>query len=614
MADIIRLLPDSVANQIAAGEVIQRPASVVKELVENSVDAGSTCISVIVTEGGKNSIQVIDNGCGMSETDARMAFERHATSKIQEAADLFEIRTKGFRGEALASIAAIATVTLHTRKTENELGTEIQINGSNVEIQGPVSCPAGSNFTVNNLFFNVPARRKFLKNTNTEFRHITEEFIRIALSHPDLEFKLINNGTPVYNLPVVNLKQRITHLFGRSVNASLIPFESETSIVKIKGYIGKPEFAKKKFGEQYFFVNNRYMRHPYFHRAVMKAYEQLLPPDAVPSYFIYLESDPQNIDVNIHPTKTEIKFEDEQAIFQIIKASVKEAIGKTNLAPSIDFDNESSFDIPYIRKNSQVKIPGITVNPDYNPFDSETDKRPSGDSTFKSRQNSNLPDWEKLYEGTGGKEMQPENTSSNLNSQQQVFGQMDFTQHSSFLQLKNRYIFTPVKSGMMVVDQKRAYERIIYERLVHSLAHNFAIAQQTLFPETIQLTPADYSLLNEIFDDLCTIGFDISNFGNNTIVVNGCPSDIRNPEPARLIESVLEEYRNTQGDIKKNARERVARCVARSSAVGYNIPLSVSEMQEVIDQLFGCENPNYSPTGKKIIFILDMQELEKKLN
>ncbi|MFO7657607.1 MAG: DNA mismatch repair endonuclease MutL [Bacteroidales bacterium] len=614
MSDIIRLLPDSVANQIAAGEVIQRPASVVKELVENSVDAGGTCISVIIADGGKTLIQVIDNGCGMSETDARMAFERHATSKIKEASDLFEIRTKGFRGEALASIAAIATVTLHTRKAENELGTEIQISGSNVEIQGQVSCPAGSNFTVNNLFFNVPARRKFLKNTNTEFRHITDEFTRIALSHPDIEFRLINNGAPVYNLPVANLKLRITHLFGRSINASLIPFETDTSLVKIKGYIGKPEFAKKKFGEQYFFINNRYMRHPYFHRAVMKAYEQILPHDSLPSYFICLESDPQNIDVNIHPTKTEIKFEDEQAIFQIIKAAIKEAIGKTNIAPSIDFDIESSFEIPYIGKNTEIKMPGIKVNPEFNPFEGEQEKKPNGDYLFKRQQSEKLPDWEKFYEGFGREEVQPDSTDIKREADQHVISHIDFIQHTNFVQLKNRYIFTPVKSGMMIVDQKRAYERIIYERIVHSLAHNFSIAQQTLFPETIQLTPGDYALLAEIFDDLCAIGFDISNFGNDTIVVNGCPSDIRNPQPARLIESVLEEYRNTQSDIKRNARERVARSIARSSAAGYNIPLSVNEMQDIIDQLFGCEDPNYSPSGKKIIFILDMQELEKKLN
>lgn len=614
MADIICLLPDSVANQIAAGEVIQRPASVVKELVENSVDAGSSLISVLVKEGGKTSIQIIDNGCGMSETDARMAFERHATSKIREAGDLFEIRTKGFRGEALASVAAIANVTLKTRKTENELGTEIRINGSNVEVQEPVSCPSGSIFIVKNLFFNVPARRKFLKNNNTEFRHIVEEFMRIALSHPDVEFRLVHNDSEIYNLPVTNLKQRITHIFGRSINANIIPFETETSIIKIKGYIGKPEFAKRKFGEQYFFINNRFMRHPYFHRAVVNAYNQILPPDSVPSYFIYLDSDPRNIDVNIHPTKTEIKFEDEKAVFQIIMAAVKEAIGKTNVAPSIDFNTEDSFEIPCLRKDAEVKIPEIPLNSAYNPFDDEQGKQHANKPVYEHPRRQKMPDWEKFYEGFRNESEHPDSFKIIEKSEQQSIEQENYFQLANILQVKNRYIITPVKSGMMIIDQKRAYERITYERLIHSLAHNFAISQQTLFPVTIELAPRDYALLTEIFDDMCAIGFDISNFGNNSIVVNGCPSEIKNPEPKGLIESILEEYRNTKGDIKKNAREKVVRCIARSSSAGYCIPLSAFEMQELIDRIFACENPNYSPSGKKIIFIMGLEEIEKKMN
>jgi DNA mismatch repair protein MutL len=613
MADIIRLLPDSVANQIAAGEVIQRPASVVKELMENAIDSGSTSISILIKDGGKTSIQVIDNGCGMSETDARLAFERHATSKIKEAGDLFEIRTMGFRGEALASIAAIAGVTLKTRKSKDELGTAIQINGSVVENQEPVQCPAGSNFIVSNLFFNVPARRKFLKNTNTEFRHIVEEFMRIALSHPDVEFGLKHNDSEIYKLPSATHKQRIIHIFGRSINANLIPFEADTIIVKIKGFIGRPEFAKKKFGEQFFFINNRYMRHPYFHRAVMNAYDQILPTDYVPTYFIFFESDPRSIDVNIHPTKTEIKFEDEQAVFQIVKAAVREAIGKSNIAPSINFDNEQSIEIPSFRKDADVRPPEIPVNPEFNPFDDGIQNNRESKAGKNLYKKTNMPEWERFYEGFESEGDHPDSFKI-LNKQEPQFFPSDKNLLPvAFLQVKNRYIITTVKSGVMIIDQKRAHERILYEKLIHSLANNFSIAQQSLFPETIELDPRDYSLLNEIFDDVTTIGFDISNFGKGTIVVNGCPAEINNPEPKALIESILEEYRNTESDIKKSSKEKVARCLAKSSSIGYVIALTIPEMQVLIDQLFACENPNYSPSGKKIISILSLEEMEKKL-
>jgi len=613
MADIIRLLPDSVANQIAAGEVIQRPASVVKELMENAIDSGSTVMSILVKDGGKTSIQVIDNGCGMSETDARLAFERHATSKIKEAKDLYEIRTMGFRGEALASIAAIAGVMVKTRKSEDELGTEIQINNSRVESQEPVHCSTGANFIVNNLFFNVPARRKFLKNSNTEFRHILEEFMRIAISHPDIEFGLIHNDSEIYKLPATTLKQRIIHIFGRSINANLIPVEVDTSIVKIKGFIGRPEFAKKKFGEQFFFINNRYMRHPYFHRAVVNAYDKILPPDHIPSYYIFFESDPKNIDVNIHPTKTEIKFEDEKAVFQIVTAAVREAIGKTNIAPSINFDSEESIEIPFIRKNSDIIPPEIHVNQEFNPFNDEFQNAPESKTSQSQYKNTRIPDWEKFYEGFKSEKDHPESFKIVEKQAQQFLPSDKNLQTVTFLQVKNRFIITSVKSGVMIIDQKRAHERILYEKLIHSLANNYSIAQQTLFPETIELDQHDYSLLNEIFDDVSAIGFDISNFGNGTVVVNGCPADINNPEPKALIESILEEYRNTKDDIKKNTKEKVARCLAKSSAIGYGVALSITEMQVLVDQLFACENPNYSPSGKKIISIMNLEEMEKKL-
>lgn len=609
MADIIHLLPDSVANQIAAGEVIQRPASVVKELIENSVDAASTCISVFIKDGGKILIQVTDNGCGMSETDARMAFERHATSKIKEASDLFEIRTMGFRGEALASIASVAQMSLKTRKAEEKIGTEIIISGSVIEHHGPVNCPAGTNFSVKNLFYNIPARRKFLKSTSTEFRHIVEEFMRVSLSHPDIEFKLLHNDTEIYNLPVSNLKQRIVYLFGRSINNYLTPINTSTSIVEIKGFIGRPELAKKKFGEQYFFVNNRFMRHSFFHRAVMNAYEQLLPADSFPSYFIYFDTDPKTIDVNIHPTKTEIKFEDEKAVFQIIKAAVRETIGKSSIAPSIDFDAESGFQIPLLRKNTEITIPNIPVDHSFNPFKDETASNNGHFKSFKRKDEN----WEKLYDGFKVDKDHPDSFKPENITTPQIFNSVEQSTGNSFLQLKNNYILTPVKSGMMIIDQKRAFERIIYENLIHSLARNEIVAQQTLFPETIELNPKDYSLLIEIIDDIQAIGFDVSDFGNNAVVVNGCPAELKNPDPKALIESLLEDYRDGNEDIKKNNKERISRSVAKISGLNYGVKLNQKEMQELVDRLFGCEDSNYSPSGKKIIAILGIDEFEKKL-
>lgn len=606
MPDIIHLLPDPVANQIAAGEVIQRPASVVKELVENSIDAASTNISVFIKDGGKTLIQVIDNGCGMSETDARLSFERHATSKIKSAEDLFEIRTMGFRGEALASIAAVAQVTLKTRKAGNSTGTEINISGSSLENQEPVSCQTGTNFCVKNLFFNIPARRKFLKSTSTEFRHIIDEFIRIALAHPDVELKLDHNGSEIYNLPQSNLKQRIIHLFGRSINNNLTPINTQTSIVEIKGFIGKPEMAKKKFGEQYFFINKRFMRHSYFHRAVMSAYEQILPPDAIPSYFIFFDADPKTIDVNIHPTKTEIKFEDEQAVFQILKAAVRETIGKSSIAPSINFDAEGSINIPVLRKGTQVNIPKIQINQDFNPFRDEHLRKTGGAK-------SKTENWEKLYDGFLSGNDHPDSFKNKNTEINGMFDAGGIPETGSYLQLKNRFILTPVKSGIMVIDQKRAYERIVYEDLVHSLAQNNTVTQQSLFPETIEINQKDYALLSEIMEDIHAVGFDISDFGNNSIVINGCPAEIKNPDPKLLIESVLEDYRSNNQDIKKSVKERIARSLAKVSGNSFGVKLNTKEMQELIDRLFGCEDNNFSPSGKKIITIIDTDEFEKKL-
>ena len=606
MPDIIQLLPDSVANQIAAGEVIQRPASVVKELVENSIDAGSTSIKIIAREGGKTLIQVIDNGCGMSETDARMSFERHATSKIREANDLFAIRTLGFRGEALASVASVAQVIVRTRKHEHELGSELVISGSAVQSQEPVSCAAGTSFMIKNLFFNVPARRKFLKTNNAELKHIIYEFQRIALANPAVEFLLEHNDTEIYNLPRSNYKQRIVHLFGKAINQNLTTIDTDTSLVRISGFIGKPEFARRTPGEQFFFINNRYMKHPYFHKAVLSAYEKILPPETIPSYFIFLEADPDTIDINIHPTKTEIKFENELAIFQIIIAATREALGKFNLMPSIDFNTESAMEFPSYNRDEPIRTPQISYNRDYNPFDEELKHGGRHDPAG----GDNLKHWEKLYSNEGLP--MRESASGSVETGQPDLGFDQHNQHDTFIQLKNRYILTPVKSGLMVIDQHRAHERILFEHFIRSLAMNYPVAQRTLFPETIELDPADYMMLLEIMDDLHAIGFDLRDFGSNTVVLGGYPADSRNEHPRELLETFLDHYKSTEGDIKISVREKIARSLATAGAIGYGVVLSAGSMQELVDNLFACESPGYSPSGKPVVVILGSEELERR--
>jgi len=603
MADIIHLLPDSVANQIAAGEVVQRPASVVKELMENSVDAGSTSIRVLIRDGGKTLIQIIDNGCGMSETDARMSFERHATSKIREAADLFSVRTLGFRGEALASVSSVSQVVMRTCKAGHDLGTELIISGSVVESQQPVSCSTGTSLTIKNLFYNVPARRKFLKTNNAELKHIIYEFQRVALANPDLSFALEHNEDELYNLPGANLKLRIIHLFGKAINQNLTDIDTDTSLVKISGFIGKPEYARRKPGEQFFFVNNRFMKHPYFHKAVLTAYEKILPPETIPSYFIFLDVDPDTIDINIHPTKTEIKFENELAVFQILVAALREALGKFNLVPSIDFNNENAIELPVFRRDSPVAVPDIPFNPHYDPFKEE--------SNFgqNKREDLNLKNWEKLYH-TG-------TSSINGNSEaampeQQTLPVENGGHADALIQLKNRYILTTVKSGLMLIDQKRAHERILYEHYLRSFAMNYPVAQRTLFPETIELDQADYLVLKELLDDLHLIGFDIRDFGSNTVVIAGYPAESRFEKPSELLEVFLEKFKTTESDIKNSVRERIARSMAVAGSLNYGETLSRESMQELVDALFACESPGYSPSGKQVVVILGIEEIERR--
>ena len=615
MADIIQLLPDSVANQIAAGEVIQRPASVVKELVENAIDAGASQIKVNIKDAGRTLIQIIDNGCGMSDTDARMSFERHATSKIRSANDIFAIRTMGFRGEALASIAAIADVELRTKEHDKELGTFIHISGSEIITQEPVSCDNGTNFQIKNLFFNVPARRKFLKSNPAELKHIINEIQRIALANPEIALSLHHNGSAIYELAGSNKRVRIVSIFGKNINQSLIPIDTETTLVKISGFIGQPKYSRKTFGEQFFFVNKRYMKHPFFHKAIMQAYEKILPPDSIPSYFISFDLDPANIDVNIHPTKTEIKFENESPIWQILHASVREALGKFNIVPSIDFDQAGSVEIPMPRHSfDEVSMPEIKVNPNYNPFETQTPAKSytGNNSNFSSRpiERTNPTNWQSLYKGLESDiSSQPEKPTD-----EPVQFKIEEQQTAkSSVQFKNKYILTPVKSGLMVIDQKRAHERILYERLMQVLENHEVASQQQLFPETFELNASDATLLTSILPDLRALGFDIRDFGKNSFIINGTPGVLNTSSPIEIIESLLEEYKNSPVNLQEKARETVAISLAQASAIPYGQTLKPGEINELIDNLFACQTPNFSPKGKKILSIMPLDDFEKLL-
>lgn len=615
MADIIQLLPDSVANQIAAGEVIQRPASVVKELVENAIDAGATQVKVNIKDAGRTLIQIIDNGCGMSDTDARMAFERHATSKIRTASDIFEIRTMGFRGEALASIAAIADVELRTREHDNNLGSFIHISGSKIITQEPVSCDCGTNFQIKNLFFNVPARRKFLKSNPAELKHIINEIQRIGLANPEIALSLHHNGSAIYELTGSNKRVRIVSMFGKNINQNLIPLDTETSVVKITGFIGQPKHAKKMFGEQFFFVNKRFMKHPFFNKAVMQCYEKILPPATYPSYFIYFDIAPADIDVNIHPTKTEIKFENESAIWQILQASVREALGKFNIVPSIDFDQAGSVEIPMpLHQFDQVRIPEIKVNPAYNPFDTPAPSKnysvSSSNSSTNPTERSDIKNWQSLYKGL---EQNLDVTPEKQEEEPVQFKIEEQQTTKSSIQFKNKYILTPVKSGLMVIDQKRAHERILYERLMQVLENNEVASQQQLFPETFELNASDATLLSSILPDLRALGFDIRDFGANSFIINGTPGVLNTSSPIEIIEGLLEEYKNSSVNLKEKARETVAISLAQASSIPYGHALKPGEINELIDNLFACQTPNFTPKGKKILSIMPLEDFEKIL-
>ncbi|HLP04755.1 MAG TPA: DNA mismatch repair endonuclease MutL [Paludibacter sp.] len=613
MSDIIHLLPDSVANQIAAGEVIQRPASVLKELVENSIDAGATHIQVVIKDAGRTLIQVVDNGKGMSETDARMAFERHATSKISSADDLFSLRTMGFRGEALASIAAVAQVELRTRRSEDELGVLVEIAGTRVFKQEMTQCEQGTTLLVKNLFFNVPARRRFLKSDNVEKSHLLNEFYRIALVNPGISFNFYDGDEEIFQLPAANTKVRIDHVFGKNSKKhwqqQLLSIETSTSLVNISGFVGKPEYAQKS-ATQYFFVNGRYMRHPYFHKAVLMAYNQMISANESPNYFIYFEVDPQTIDINIHPTKTEIKFENEQAIWSILTAAIKESLGKFNIVPSIDFDQEGAPEIPAGTIPENIRPPQTNFNPNYNPFSSSAYKRPS-------------LDWENLYKGfeNSGETIpepaswQPEISipSSAIEGETEVqttIGNIE-SQAENF-QYKSRYIITSIKSGLLVIDQHRAHTRVLFDQFLGQIENAKGLSQQVIFPETLELTPDDAIIFEQMLPDLNNLGFRFEVAENYCYTIKGVSAHAGTGSVVDLILDMLDKAKTTAEHISSTLHETIALAMAEASSLKAGQRLTSEEMSDLTGRLFSCPNHSFTPDGKKIMTVFTQDELEKR--
>ena len=617
MSDIIQLLPDSVANQIAAGEVIQRPASVVKELVENAIDAGASNINVIIVDAGRTSIQVIDDGKGMSETDARLSFERHATSKIRKADDLFSLHTMGFRGEALASIAAVAQIDLKTRMEGEDLGTQLTISGSRFVGQEPCACPVGSNFTVENLFFNVPARRKFLKSNTTELNNIITAFERIVLVYPQISFTLHSNGTELFNLRSCSYRQRIVEVFGKRLNQDLLPIGVDTSLCSIHGFVGKPESARKKVLQQYFFVNERYMKHAYFHKAVMTAFDRLIPQGEQIPYFLYFEVPAENIDVNIHPTKTEIKFENEQAIWQILLASVKEAVGKFNDVPSIDFDTEGKPDIPVFNPNGSTSAPKISFNPQYNPFKQSS----------QPQRTANAEGWESLYAGLDTNTETPqtdlfgqEDTPiGNVDNGETIISSVATVPDTTAMiedkspthyQYKGSYIMTAVKSGLMIINQHRAHVRILYEAYLRQLSEHKVHSQKVLFPEMVQFSVSDSVILEHILPEMTEMGFQLDNLGGGSYAVNGVPAGIEGLNAVTLITDMVAAAIESGTHVKEEIDHVLALSLARNAAIPQGQVLSNSEMESIVNELFACSNVNYTPSGTPIIAIMQQHDIE----
>ena len=611
MTDVIHLLPENIANQIAAGEVVQRPASVVKELLENAIDAGATEIKLAIKDAGKTLIQVIDNGCGMSENDARMCFERHATSKIRESKDLFAIRTMGFRGEAMASIAAVAQVELRSRRASDELGTRVVVENSSVKTQEPCQAQPGTSLSVKNLFFSVPARKNFLKSDPVELRHILDEFQRIALANPDVFFSLHSNDQELMHLPMGNLRQRIVKVFGDSVNKKLVPVQEETDAVRVTGFVGKPDYFKKTRGEQYFFVNNRFIKSNYLHHAVVGAYEELLPPDAYPLYVLFLDINPDRIDVNVHPTKQEIKFDDEKLIYNVLKVTVRHALGSNNITPTLDFENEPAFQPMPTRMMPRQEDSNLSVG--------------SSQPRTDQRHADNLRNWQRLYEGldqagagnAGAPEplFVPEGFSvvssdepSALDDSSGSFSKGD----KEPTQLHGQYILSQIKSGFLLIDQQAASERILYERYLEALREQPITTQRALFPRTVTLSSADAVLMRTMLDDLNCLGFEIAEFGGNAFIVHGTPAEMAgNPDEQLLLERVLAQYKENLA-LEPGIQENLARSMARSAAIRRGQMLTSREMRDLIDQLFACSVPYKSPTGRNCFITFDLEALQKR--
>ncbi|MDG3581346.1 DNA mismatch repair endonuclease MutL [Galbibacter pacificus] len=609
MADIIQLLPDHVANQIAAGEVVQRPASVVKELIENAVDAGSTSIKLIIKDAGKTLVQVVDNGKGMSETDARLSFERHATSKIKAAEDLFQLHTKGFRGEALASIAAIAHVEMNTRQADEEVGVQIKIEGSTVVGQDVTVIPQGTSISVKNLFFNIPARRNFLKSDTVELRHIIDEFHRVALAHPDIHFEFYNNGSELFNLPVSNLRQRIVHIFGGKTNEKLVPVEEETEVVNLKGFICKPEFAKKTRGEQFFFVNNRFIKNSYLHHAVCAAFEGLIKEQTHPSYFLFLEVDPSGIDINIHPTKTEVKFDDEHAMYAILRSAVKHSLGQFNVAPVLDFERDSNLDTPYGYKSKNVNFPTVEVDADFNPFEKENKGKVSVSYPKQERLNNS---WESLYVGL---EKKSDFSSIEFESEEvtgSLFNEKEDEVSTATYQLHKKYIVTTIKSGMVIISQHRAHQRVLYEQYLKNITVDKGVSQQLLFPLKLNFSHTEIELLKELKDSLENTGFIFSNFKDDEVAVNGIPLNISESEVAMVVDQLLSDFQSEIPESSFSQADILAKAMCKTLAVKSGEILNAASQEALVNNLFATKDPTVSPFNKPTYITMSVEEIDKK--
>ena len=615
MSSIIQLLPDHVANQIAAGEVVQRPASVVKELLENAVDAGANDVKLIIKDAGKSLVQVIDNGKGMSVTDARMCFERHATSKIRQAEDLFSLHTKGFRGEALASIAAIAHVEMKTKQDQEELGTHIVIEGSKFVSQDVAVLPKGTSFAVKNLFFNIPARRNFLKSDTVEYRHIVDEFHRVALAHPQIYFTFYHNGSEMFNLHASSLRQRIVNVFSGKTNEKLVPVTEETEIVNIQGFVCKPEFAKKNRGEQFFFVNDRFIKSGYLHHAVMAAYDGLLKDGAQPSYFIYLQVPPNTIDINIHPTKTEIKFDDESALYAILRASIKHSLGQFNVAPVLDFERDANLDTPYHYKNLEGETPTIQVDGSFNPFsEEEKPNKHFANTNAHYRKPEPTSNWESLYVGLkqdsdeiDAMTIENETVTSSLFNNDDV----EQTVHKTY-QIHKKYIVNPIKSGMIIVDQQRAHQRILYEQFLTCITVHFASSQQLLFPLHLYFSNDEMQLISELQPSLTNTGFVFEETNEDSVVISGLPVNISESEVSIVFEQLLSDLQNGIPESSFSQNDTIAKSMARSLAVKTGAYLTEKEQENLVNGLFACKDPNVSPFQKPTFITMRVEDLDKK--